>query len=103
MRFQKHWMRLKKTAKLNMIYNHRLLNEEEASILYALIQHYKGYDKLDILIEMSTHRPQELMRTEKVRLLLDKKVKNEAMPEELKFCDSDQCEIPLQFLRRFEE
>lgn len=35
-----------------MIYNHKVLSNEEIAILRDLLETYKDYDKLDILIEM---------------------------------------------------
>ena len=76
-----------------MIYSHKVLTEQESANVLALLKHYEGYDKLDILIEMSVDDPAEIL----TRVNINKKnievIKTEAMPQEVMYCTSDHCEI----------
>ena len=47
------------------VYNHTLLNGEESLILAGLLERYKNYDKLDILIEMIIDPADFFNRTKK--------------------------------------
>lgn len=44
-----------------MIYNHRKLTDQESYIVFALMKHYEGYDKLDIIIELAVDDPTTIL------------------------------------------
>ena len=73
-----------------MIYDHRVLNEKEKTTVLILLEHYKNYDRLDIIIELALFNPDEVLtRSYKKK---KEEIKTQAIPEELKYCDSDHCE-----------
>lgn len=73
-----------------MIYNHRKLTKQESMIVFALMEHYRKYDKLDIIIEMAVANPTDIL-TRNIKKK-KKELKTQPIPEELKFCDGDSCQ-----------
>ncbi len=79
-----------------MIYDIHCLNEDEMKVFMANLEHYKNHDKLDLLVELSTNDPYDLiMRTKNKKK--EKKIELEEninqISEDLKFCDGDSCMV----------
>ena len=72
-------------------YNYKLLADTERLELLPLIEKYKHYDKLDILIEMIIGNPSEF--TQRTLKIIKEKVVVNEIPEGIKYCDGDSCEI----------
>lgn len=74
-----------------MIYNHKVLTEQEKTSVLALIKHYQDYDKLDIIIELAVDDPTAILN----RIIKKKKkeTKTQSAPAEILYCDSDHCEF----------
>lgn len=72
-------------------YDYRLLNNIESTHLRCLLEQYREYDKLDILIEIVVKDIEEF----KNRKFVEKKekVKINYIPESIKYCDGDKCSI----------
>ena len=66
-----------------------------------LIERYKGYDVLDILIEMVIHDPYEFHSRNNDRSELVPHINKNIMAEALKFCDGGTCEINPKLTRKF--
>ncbi|MCP4651697.1 MAG: hypothetical protein GY853_16670 [PVC group bacterium] len=68
----------------------KLLTNSELSMLKSLLDLYKGYDKLDLLIEQVV-TPEYFTRKEIKEI--KKEVISEVMPNEVMYCTSEKCEI----------
>ena len=75
------------------VYNIELLNSEEVVLLKANMAHYKGYDFLDILIEMSVPDPYDLLTRKKIKKEKKVEFNPNPLPEDEKFCNTDHCEV----------
>lgn len=65
-----------------MIYDHKHLNQQEVIQVEALLQHYKGYDRLDIIVELAVNNPADILLREPKNKKIEK-IASEPMPNVL--------------------
>jgi hypothetical protein len=75
------------------VYDLGVLKPEEVVLLKASMAHYKNYDKLDILIEMSLPDPYDVLTRKKIKKVIKYEGNANPLPEAEKFCNTDHCEI----------
>lgn len=76
-----------------MIYDYRVLTKDESIIVNGLLEHYKGYDKLDMIIEMAVNDPESVLKRHFIQAIKKEEVISQPMPEGVKYCTGDHCTI----------
>lgn len=85
-----------------MIYNHKCLNNDESLKVVALLEHYRGYDFLDLIIELAVANPYDILkRTQKNKKI--QTIVSEPMPAEIMYCTTDSCELPVTLTKEKEK
>jgi len=76
-----------------MIYDYNLLYADEIKEFKGLLQRYRGYDILDMFMEMLITDPVEFFKRKKKESKSEEST-IDIMSEDLKFCDGDKCFTP---------
>lgn len=79
----------------NMIYDHRNLQNKDLVILKDALEKYKDHDKLDLIIEITldNSKKEKIKNGKKSKVNYSTSETTEAIPEALKFCDGDSCQV----------
>lgn len=80
-----------------MKYDHKTFTTEEASALKNAIGEYSDYDRLDLITEIifDEKKKKEFLNRTRSNHKNKKEKKVEAMPDAVKYCTGEQCQVDL--------